>query len=275
MYSGWDSPKCAGSELYPCKKGLEVEVPQSQIDISSSSVQSVADNLETLAKFSDNADTTISSSIDIAGNAIVDALGPSCFDWIALAASVVSAIAAVVLISVNIRTVKAAQGQIEVAQRQADIGLYPLRRKVLCTLDEDDPCSIHALKHDIELLFSNEAMNAYVNYLENDDRHRFILDLQYGIEQSIKNRDDDDPEKRGLDALEEQGCHMTEEEYRSNKRELLKKANAQVLNPETMEMEHHWWSSIETQAAELQEARDTTKELLRNQLKKEIAASLL
>lgn len=222
----------------------------------------------------DNAKSLISTSIDNAGKAIASGLEPSCLEQTALIFSIFSAVISVLIIFVNMRTVKAAQAQTRVAQKQTDIALYPLRRKVLDTLGEDELCSVVGLRNDICFLFSKDALEKYDHFVEAEREYHCANGLLLDVESKILDRADGDQEKEDLLELELHSNTMSEDEYRSKKDKILQNANAQIFDPDDMEERLYYWKDLEVSFFEKKSTRDKTKELLREQLVEEIEKTL-
>lgn len=212
-------------------------------------------------------DDGVAASIGDAGESIVGALAPSPCDWIALVVSAIATIATLAVIYVNFKTVRA-------AQRQYEVGLYPLRRNVLQTLDSGNHQAIRELAPDIEFLFGREAQESFQEYVRLDREIGGFYTWRRLLEESVMNRDDDDPEKADLEELEHWSGIMPLEQYHEKKERILMGVSARVFNPDTMEAEFVNWEDLTGKINALQGPWDEARIALRFKIMAEIAESL-
>ena len=214
-----------------------------------------------------NSDDGIAASVQLAANIIAGALNPSAYDWIALFISVIASVASVCIIFINIKTVKA-------AQQQVNMGLYPMRRDVLKTLDEKNYQNIRGLSSDIKMLFGIKAQNAFKEYIEIDSKYTSLVGLQKDIEQSVLDRDDSDREKQELQELNNIAPLIPSKEFLKRSATILKNTRATVLNPEKMEKENLRWSDVDLEVKECSDLRNEKLRVLKLQIINEISESL-
>ena len=212
-------------------------------------------------------DDGVAASIGDASESIVGALAPSPCDWIALVVSAVAAIATFIMICANFKTVRA-------AKRQYELGLYPLRRNVLQTLDSGNSQAVRELAPDIEFLFGREAQESFRDYMKLDGEIDALHRRMWLLEENIMARDDDDPEKADLANLDRFAYLRPPKEYDEDKRRILKSSGARVFNPDTMKEEFVFWKDLDDEINALQGPRDEARSALRSKIMAEIAESL-
>ena len=219
--------------------------------------------------------SALMDSIEEASSRIASAMEPSYADVVALVLSGAMLIATIVIIAYNARTVTAALKQVEESQKtraqEVSLGLYPLRRDLLKTVEGRDAASIGDIGVDIELLLPG-SLEAYREY----------IDIQESYDDAVFKKRLFEDDVTSYERVDEQGLLLarrikgecSDEDVLEGRVGPFSGMRGFVFNPDTEEEECLDWDDLDAKTKTLKAASEEAYGKLRSSLKAEIAASL-